>query len=845
MAASNIGSRDVSRSFLEFPRADIEQSIASRFEAQVALHGTHIAVQDERQSLSYDELNGHANNIAWTVLERSEGRPGAIALLLEHSTLLPAVVLGVLKTGGFYVQLDADNPLQRNAFILADSGTHLLLTDCHNRAAALALTDCVDSPISVIVIEETGVSAEGKNPDVKVSPHDLCFLVYTSGSTGKPKGVCQLHRNVLHGTMVYTNLALLGSEDRLSLLHPMSVIAGATSLFGALLNGATILPFRVQKQGLAQLAVWLEQEQISCFHTVPTIFRRFARVAKENNHSFNYVRLLRLGGEAVTQNEWQLYRDMFSTNCRLLTGLTSTEAFHIRMKLFTWHDNQCDAILPIGDPVPDMTAIVVDENGALAATGSVGEIIARSEFLFSGYWNRDDLTAQVLSVDPEDTGRRVFRTGELGRFSADGRFYYAGRLDSQVKIAGQRVELAEVEQALRQIPTVQDAAVVLRSFGSNTACIEAFVVPYDGLVPSRNNLQVRLGETLPKHFVPSSFNFVDDLPMLPGGKIDRQHLAALACAPGVNHVQPRDPIEETILEIWQRVLGRSGIGVHDDFFYDLGGDSLTVAEILTEMSSLFHVHLPLSVLYEAPSIAELAKCLVGSGWHLPDSGLLVVNRDGDCPPLFGICGAYGHALRLLLIGRSLASERPFYGLQPPGMDWSSVRCSTIEQMAGHYYAAISRLQPRGPYHLLGTSFGGVVAFEIAAQMQSAGEDVALLSMVDTIVPNCNGPDGISHAVRNDWVAGKKITADIIGMGVRVAKAHRAALDQYILHKTFEGTITYFHCAGSMIPSENDRRLLWDHFATGGQQLISVPGKHGEFHREPQFSAVVAGLRAAL
>jgi pimeloyl-ACP methyl ester carboxylesterase len=259
---------------------------------------------------------------------------------------------------------------------------------------------------------------------------------------------------------------------------------------------------------------------------------------------------------------------------------------------------------------------------------------------------------------------------------------------------------------------------------------------------------------------------------------------------------------------------------------------------------IFQRELPLSALYEANTVARFCEHMIDSGWQPPESGQLVVNPGGTRTPLFGICGIYGHALRLLLLGTALGPDRPFYGLQPPGMDWEKIGCGTIEEMAGHYLEQIRRIQPVGPYQLIGTSFGGVVVFEIALQLQRAGETVGLLAMVDTFQPNRIGAKGLDRGERRDW--GANMASDTtVEMGVHVAQTHDRALDKYVLQDRFSGAIDYFWCQEEPAHIKGDRRSLWGSFASEGMRIFKVPGRHGIFHREPQLSAVVDGIEKCL
>jgi pimeloyl-ACP methyl ester carboxylesterase len=241
----------------------------------------------------------------------------------------------------------------------------------------------------------------------------------------------------------------------------------------------------------------------------------------------------------------------------------------------------------------------------------------------------------------------------------------------------------------------------------------------------------------------------------------------------------------------------------------------------------------------------MARRFVDDGWRPPADGVLVVHPEGRRPPVFGICGAFGHALRLLLIGQALDPDQPFHGLQPPGMDWAQAGIATIDAMAAHYAERIRVAQPRGPYRLLGTSFGGILAFEAARRLQADGETIALLAMVDTRPPDCVLGERIDRMPRREWSDPVDGVDPLVAMGARVARQHGDALARHRLTRPIDGEILYFRCAEPAIDPAQDRRGLWARFATGGVRDVPVPGWHGSFHREPQLSAVVAALQARL
>lgn len=823
-----------------FPRADVEQSVVARFATQVARHGARTAVSAVDGTLTYDALDAVASQIARAVLERTDGEAGRVAMLVGNGVWAPPAVLGALKAGGVFVPLHVRHPAPRNALVLTDAAARVLLADPAHADEARVVAATAGG-VEVLVLDDVGRHASGA-VGIDAAPDDPCCIFYTSGSTGRPKGVLHDHRTVLFGCWNYATFCDLGPDDRLSLLHALTTIGGNVALMGAVLNGGTVCPLDPVRTGLAELATWIDREGITSLHVVPTVFRHLTRQLGPDRR-FERVRLVRLGGEAVTLDEWAAFRAHFSRDAGFVMGLGSTECGNYRQSLLAWDDAPVGPVLPVGDAVPERETLLVDADGRPVPQGIVGELVVRSELIFREYWRQPELTARALVIEADGRTRR-FRTGDLAYVDARGAMRHAGRVDYQVKIAGNRVETAEIEHALRAMPPVLDAAVVPRTRGTDTSLV-AFVATGGASMPAQADVRVALRERLPAHMVPAAIVALDALPLLSEGKIDRRTLTDRAASGGHAHRPPRNPVEETVLEIWQRVLDVEDVGVDDDFLLDLGGDSLAAVRVLAEVTSVFGQELPLDVFLDAPTVATLAARLGHDGWAPPPSGRLVLHADGDRPPLFAVCGAFGHALRLLLLGRALGASQPLHALQPPGMDWTTAGCASIEAMAAHYVAEMRRVQPTGPYRLLGTSLGGVLVFEMAVQLQRAGEGVALLAMVDTQPPDCEGPRGRDRRPRGDWLADVDESDRLVAMGVRVARAHRAALDVYLLRRRFDGTIVYFRCRDEPTPPSGDRRPLWRHFATDGVRVVTVPGRHGGFHREPQCSAVADGLRDAL
>lgn len=802
--------------------------------ALVAAPSPRLALLGGHEQLTYADLHDQAARVARAVATAAADVPApAVGLLLDHDTPAIVAALGVLAAGGHVVAVRADDPVERSAATLCGAGVRVLVTEARHAGTARVLAARLPTPP---VLVDVAQARAGRPPrgTVDVAPDARCLIVATSGSTGAPRLVWHDHASIAHNASTYVGLAGLGPHDRLSLLHGLATMASATTLWGGLRAGATIVPRDPRAASRDRLLEWIATSEITGLHLVPTLFRRLLTGGDPAGH-LTSLRFVRLGGEAVTRADWELWRAHCPPDSRLHVGLATSETGLVRHAVHTRTGPRPPAVLPVGDPVPDKDVDLVD-----------GRIVVRGRHLFGGYHGDDATTAAVRRV--EEDGRVVFRGADLGRWGEDGALHHVGRADEQVKIAGHRVEPAEVEHALRTLPWVRDAAVVTRQ---DVPGLAAFVTSDgQGLDEELRTIRARLRERLPAYMVPASVEALDELPLLAGGKVDRRALAARPPAPAPPPTGPRSPVEETLLEIVGRVLETTVDDVHADVFVDLGGDSLDAVQVLSEVAEVFGTAPVLDALARTPTVAGLADGLLGDGWAPPADGTLTVNGDGTRVPVFAICGLYGHALRLLLVGRALGPDQPLHALQPPAMDWTTVGATTIPQMAAHYADVIRRRCPLGPYHLLGTSFGGVLAFEVARLLRAGGAEVGVLALVDTRPPACvvdGRPQAPPRAADRDVaIAGARADHDpLVAMGGRVAAQHDAALARHVLREPHEGRILLLACEQPAVAPADDRRLLWRSFATGGLRVAPVPGWHGSFHRDPQLSAVAAAVRAEL
>jgi amino acid adenylation domain-containing protein len=869
-------------------RAEEEQSIPKRFAQIVARHANRIAVSANRTKWTYADLDQRSNALAGQILDRAGANSESVALLMGHGAALIAAILAVLKTGKIYVSLDPSNSIERLAAMLADSRAGLLIADQMNAALANSLA-ARQLPIFLMLDDFSEPSGRTNLPEA--SPKAGAWLMYTSGSTGTPKGVWQNHRGIVHDANVYSEMIQLTPEDRLSLLTSCGFAASSTAMFAALLNGATLCPFHVRSQGAQRLAIWLCERGITIYHSVPTVFRQLAQVSADNG-IFAELRLVRLGGEPVVRNDLEIFRQRFPDHCQFMNTLASTETGPISASMIEKHSVLPEGRVPVGRALRDVEVFLVNEQGQPVENSSDGRIAVRSAYLRQGYWRRPDETREKFRMDPSAPGTRVFVTNDLGRFLPDGNLEYLGRADRVVKIHGLRVDLSEMEAALRATDLFQEAVVTTFQDISEGCRLVTYVVPRLGKDCSFPVVRQSLQQLLP---VPSRFVMLRELPVLANGKIDRAQLSEKAAQTLAKEDQAgsdaSDALGLQLVRIWEKVLGLDAVGTTDDFFA-LGGDSLAAATMLAAVDKFCGVTLPTSALLEAPTIQKLADLIRNGGVGETNLRLVALRLRGNKPTLYCVPGAGGDALQVRLLARHLGEDQPVFAFQPRGFDGRSPFPRSIEEIAKSYIDAMRLHQPRGPYYLCGLSSGGVVAFEMARRLVAEGEEVRFLGLLDShggdypkhrkflakflplrkrlkllllhFLPHGSyfvSLPGLKSGLKQQmkrWLVRRMIALDQLlkfrvfrcPFNLRlfyIQEVNFAARRRYKLIP-FSGKIDLFR-AEYQPPSdvfEEDPVLGWSGMAAGGIEVHQLPGDHDMYWLEPATAAVLARkLRACL
>lgn len=608
--ALSLESMDWNNTVVAYPAMNL--CLHQLIEEQARRTPDRVALRFEQHSLTYGELDRRAERLARHLSRLGAGPDVLVGLFVERSLEMVVGILGALKAGAAYVPMDTSYPQERLAFMLSDANLTLLLTQS---SLVARLPESAAQAVCLDEFDWNGAQAATQS-DARVRPEHLAYVIYTSGSTGRPKGVCIEHRNIVN--------YVLGVVDRLKLEPGMnyatvSTIAadlGNTVLFPALVTGGclhVISQERAESQAL--LSEYFSREKIDVLKIVPSHLA--ALQSGRNPQQVMPARRLILGGESSRLDRIEVLRAL-SPDCEIYNHYGPTETtvgvltYHAREQL----PDTRSGTLPLGRPLPNSRVYLLDGEGQPVPIGEQGEVCIGGRGVARGYLNRPDLNAEKFVADPFslDPDARLYRTGDMARYLPDGNIEFCGRIDHQIKLHGYRVELGEIEAALRGQDAVQDAVVLAREEESGEKQLVAYVSAKQSLTPAA--LREHLKARLPQYMVPSAFVLMDSLPLTLNGKIDRQALAVLPfenIEPARDFVGPRTETEKALAVIWSQLLKVENLGVNDDVF-DLGAHSLQAMKALTQIRDVFAVNLALRNLFEHPTIAGLAEVIDGLSW---------------------------------------------------------------------------------------------------------------------------------------------------------------------------------------------------------------------------------------
>ncbi|MBZ4409176.1 amino acid adenylation domain-containing protein [Myxococcus sp. XM-1-1-1] len=851
-----------------------ERSIVDLFEAQATRRPEAIALQHGTTVLTYAALERQANQLAH--LLRAQGVIRAlprVGVCLPRSPRLVVTLLAILKAGGAYVPLDPDYPSERLELMARDAQVQCIVTQT---SLVSRVPKGIAAPLCIDALSLTDEEATDR-PTRDTGPDDLAYVTYTSGSTGRPKGVCIPHRAVLR-LVLGSDYVQLGPDDRVGQAATIAFDASTFELWGALLNGATLVI--LDKDDVidpAMLSRRLREERITALFLTTALFNLVARTEPS---AFSDLRFLLFGGENA---------DLACVN-RVLSAGAPQRLLHVygpteNTTFSSWHpvSTPQEHSVPIGRPIANSTAYVLDAHLRPVPTGITGELYVGGDGLAWGYWDRADLTAERFVPHPFSTtpGARLYRTGDLVRLRHDGALDFIGRTDNQVKLRGFRIELGEVEAALRAHPEVRDAIALVREDIPGDRRLVGYVASEPELAPRA--LRDFLQGCLPPHMVPSDFVVLPALPLTANGKVDHRALPRpTASADDSTRVAPGTPLEEALTALWAQVLGREVRDVTASFF-DLGGHSLLAAQLVAKLSERFGFKVPLQVLFQSPTVAALAAWLeeqrapvasTTKAPSLPDGVVLLQRgRDDRLPPLLCMHPIGGTVFCYQELVRALGPERSVYGFQAPGVNGECEPLQTVEQLASVHLNALLQLRPEPPYYLVGLSMGGTIVYEMAQRLRRLGVPPELLVFLDTPGPGQlptrfeddaellaaifgdSSPALITllrglepqaqmlevlRRARDGATVPESFSLVDLQIFLSVWKAHMRALFSYEPGPT-EGRAIYLRAQEYTPPHPLHPERPWQELVRGGLELIGVPGNHQTMIEPPHVTTMARHL----
>ncbi|HLX70610.1 MAG TPA: amino acid adenylation domain-containing protein, partial [Verrucomicrobiae bacterium] len=869
-----------------YPR---ESCIHELFEIQVQRTPNALAVVYEKNSLTYLELNHRANRLAHHLKKFSIGPDILVGICMERSVEMIVAMLAILKAGGAYVPIEAGYPRERLAFMLADAAAPVVLTQQR-------FLDGLPKPVNSLCLDSDWefIARESReNPPATANSGNVAYVIYTSGSTGVPKGVAATHRAV-NRLVRNTNYIQLTPDDRVAQVANASFDAATFEIWGALLNGGTVVGItREVAVSPGEFARELREQNISTMFLTTALFNQLAAEAPD---AFANVRTVMFGGEAADPKSVERVLKSRPPQ-RLLNvyGPTENTTFSTYCELREIADQATN--VPIGRPVSNSQCYILDSHLNPLPIGVPGELHVGGDGLACGYWNRPQLTEESFIPHPFQPGELVYKTGDVARWLPDGNIEFLGRMDQQVKIRGFRVELGEIETVLSRHPSIGECVVISRKGEHGHDRLVAYFVA-DRRMPSSTDLLRFLKDRIPEYMLPSAFVPLDALPLTPNGKVDRKALLDPGDARPMTEAvaTPRDAVELKLTQIWENVLNVRPIGINEKFF-DLGGHSLLAVKLIAQIEKMFNRRLRVATVFQAPTIEQLSAVIreeIHEGSALAGTSLVEIQSQGSRPPLFLVHGAGGGMFwGYVNLSRHLGTDQPVYGLKSRGLDGRE-ELGSLEEMAAQYVADVRALQPHGPYHLGGYCFGGIVALEMARLFRAQGEEVAMLALLNCSPPNSNYDriswtpawalrfgrnllywmeyfrhwtppqrreffrwkkevlkQRIAHLLgRNATVPMKVDAGNLVDLSSFPAdqrelwRTHIAALLKYHA-KPYAGHVHLFRSPGHPVICSFQSDYGWGELAEGGVDITVVPGVHEKILEEPCVRSLANELKARM
>jgi amino acid adenylation domain-containing protein len=865
------------------------QCIHQLFEAQAGRTPEAPAVVSAGGSLTYAQLDARANRLARHLAALGVGPEARVGICLERGPEMMVAILGVMKAGGAWVPLDRTYPAERLAYMLGDSGARVVVTQ---ESVRPTLPPADGVAVVSVDGDAQAIAAHGPEPVASgVTSENLAYVIYTSGSTGRPKGVAMHHRGV--SNYIHWGIRAYGADagNGAPVFSSIAVDLTITN-FLPLFAG---LPVRLldEESPVEALAQALREAPGFGMIKITPVHLALLNAMLRPEDLAGAARTLVVGADFLNAEPTVFWQE-HAPGVRLMNEYGPTETV-VGCSAYVLPTGKHQAgPVPVGHPIQNLTFHVLDARMEPVPVGLPGELYIGGAGVARGYLGRPGLSAEKFVPDPfAGAGARMYRSGDRARWLHDGNLVILGRADNQVKVRGFRVELGEVEAALRRSPGVRGCLVVVREDRPGDRRLVAYVVAdavSEAADPSA--LRERLRATLPEYMVPDAFVRLDSLPNTATGKVDPKTLPAPEYAgAGASDAAPADFTEVQLIQIWEELLGVEGIGPTQSFF-DLGGNSFLALRLFAQVNRRFECDLPVSTLFTGATVRRMAEAIheIKRGARRVAKTVVPLQPGGSLPPLYCVHSADRGVVGYVNLVRHLGADQPVMGIQDLGEDLGR----PVATIAAEHIRALRQEQPHGPYYLLGWSFGGFVAFEMAVQLEAAGEQVAFLGLMDSMSPYF--ADHWPFTGDLDLILG--IIADAAAHLDRQVEIDRGALegldpDEQIrravqaLHVqgaapanydaeavraewrvladridsirgfapgSFGGTITHFRAGGqsahfdaflARFTDEEKRTLGWNRYSPRPVQVHVVPGIHATIGSEPHVRVLARALRESL
>ncbi|MGN6446078.1 AMP-binding protein [Amnibacterium sp.] len=849
---------------IEFPGE--YHSLLHRLRRVADVQPDALALTAPQGTFTFRELLDRIDVVATWVRDRVPAGDEPVGLLLSHDADAVVLLFALMRLDRVFINLDPAAPPARTADIVELAGMRACITD----AAHADVLAGFETGVERVMLDVPADARAADLPMPEAADQDTAFVVFTSGSTGKPKGVIETHAQMLNDTFTNRLTNGTGPGDRVSLLFPMAFVGGPVVVFTTLLNGASLHMHDARSSTPRAILDWVRAERVTVLGMSPHLLRALTNELAAGE-SIDGVRVLSTGGEGISGQDVEAFRSRLAGPVIFVNGMGSSEATCTASLVIPANVRAPNGTLPAGQVLANREVRILRDDDTEAEPGETGRLLVVSDYLSGGYWRNDEENAKKFGVLPD--GRRTYLQGDLARLDEDGVLTLVGRSDTAVKVRGYLVDLSEIEDALRGNEKVTEALVLPVVEPDRPTRLVAYVVQRPSVRPdSVAELRRQLRARLTEYMVPGSIVLLAEMPRNERGKIDRQRL------PKPDEAEVSDLAytqhELVVGGIWAGVLGMDKVPLDGDFLA-LGGDSLSVEEMLADVGERFHIELSSADLLNAPTLREFAAVVARGSARQGDHPDAVRLRTGSGERrLFCFAGAGALALQFLPLARHLDGW-DVVAFQAHGLERRAVPDWSIAAHARRALRTIREQQPHGPYRLVGHSFGGMVALEVAHRLRAEGEEVALLGMIDTYLP-AHAMDELGMTEQfgrladrpSTTVLGRAMSKMLSDVGeqslqrttplratVRLLRARTAGIIRYSGQQQFD---TFFYqsvlaARGYQAQPYDGRAMVvaglgnpndeaeWGELLTGDVRFVTVDGEHSAMMREPHVGAVAAAL----